>query len=103
MAENLIENIKEAERLAAELIEKAEENAHEKLKSIEDQYKIKLNELEKKFKLEKKDITNRAMESFLMEKSGKKIIKEKKIRLISKNAEKNREKVTKFIIKTLIG
>lgn len=103
MVKNLIENIKEAERLSAELIEKAEKNAHEKLKSIEDQYKIKLNELAEKFKLEKKDIAHRVMESFLMEKSGEKVINEKKIRLISKNAEKNREKVTKFIIETIIG
>ena len=103
MAENLVENIKEAERLASEFIEKAEKNAHEKLKSIEDQYKIKLNELTKKFKLEKKNIAHKAMESFFMEKSEKKIIKEKKIRLIRENAEKNTAKVTKFIIKKIIG
>ena len=103
MAENLIESIKEAERLAAELIEKAEKHAHEKLESIEDQYKIKLNELAEKFKLEKKNIAHKAMESFLMEKSEKKIIKEKKIRVIKENAEKNREKVTKFITDLIIG
>ncbi len=103
MAKNLIENIKEAEGLAAGLIEKAEKNAHEKLKSIEDQYKIKSNELAEKFKLEKKNIVHKAMESFLMENSEKKIIKEKQIRLISKNAEKSREKVTKFIIEKIIG
>ena len=103
MAQNLIENIKEAESLGSEIIEKAEKNAHGKLKSIEDQYKIKLNELAEKFKLEKKNIAHKAMESFLMEKSEKKIIKEKKIRLIRENAEKNTAKVTKFIIKKIIG
>ncbi len=103
MAKNLIENIKEAEGLASELIEKAEQNNNKKLKSIGDQYKIKLNELAEKFKLVKKDVAHKAMESFLMENSEKKIIKEKQIRLISKNAEKNRDKVTKFIIQKIIG
>ena len=103
MAENLIESIKEAEGVAAELIERAEKNTNEKLKFIENQYKIKLNELAEKFKLEKKDIAHKAMESFLMENSEKKIVKGKKIRLIRENSEKNREKVTKFIIEKIIG
>lgn len=102
MTENLIKSIKNAERLASEIIQKAEKNAHARLESVEEQYKINLKALAEKFELGKNDIANKVRDSFLIENAEKKIDVEKKIKLIRTKAEKNREKVTKFIIEKII-
>ena len=102
MSGNLIQEIKDSEKTAAEMIEKAGKLAAERLRRVSQDYEKKMAELEIRFKQDKRNTIKKVLKDASQKKERRKEEIDNEINLIEQRAKERREKALVLVMQRIM-